>query len=194
MFNEFDTVLVCISPIDIHMSVCVYTHVRMCIYTCLDVYIHMSVCVYTHVCMCIYTGLYVYIHMSVCVYIHMSVCVYTHVCMCIYTCLYVYIHMSVCVYTHVCICIGEVWPVLADTGNRDVRHDTCNRGGCGWTSQLYCQDIARHTSRLHLLTTNYLLPTTSLTYSIVVDITELFITYSFRYSTCHWMAYNMNHQ
>ena len=61
----------------LHVPLCIYTyiytftHICMCVPTCIPLYVYMYTCVYIHVCIYIYTYMYVCVCASTCVCMYM---------------------------------------------------------------------------------------------------------------------------
>ena len=106
---------------------CVWIHVRRCLFICACVDESACVCVCERIFACIRVCMWMYVYvnervcvdtfgcMCVCVCVCMYICVYVDMCVCV--CIYIYLcvclYICGCVYRYVCVCVCVcVWACL----------------------------------------------------------------------------------
>ena len=92
-----------ITCIGIHVYLCMYTYVHVCI----RMPMHVFVCMYAHIFghihirANIYIYIYIYMHMYMYIYIYICIYIYIYICVCITMCIYVFIHMFIYIYIYI---------------------------------------------------------------------------------------------
>lgn len=70
---------------------------------------HIYICIYRYVCMCVYIHTHIYIHpyicVCLCVCIYIYLCVYTYIYPCLCVCVYICIYIYTCVCVYLCLCV-----------------------------------------------------------------------------------------